>query len=603
MKKIILGAFWVLFISVLLSNPIDKLSDWAKHHSENITVEEVVKEINGTRAEGDITFGSEYVFNPGYTWDCVATTLDANTFVVAFDDEDNSTFGTAIVGSVNGTEITFGAEYVFNTNWSQDISILTLDSNRFLVSFRSTNSMAMIGTVSGNTISFGLQFTFNAGNSSACTTSLLDPNRFVVVYQDNGNSNYHTAVIGTISGSDITFGSEYVFNTSVSFFSTFGLAAINSTHFVVSYLNYDVSWYGYARVGVVTGNNISFGTPQQFNLETSFMSMQKLDSTHFVIAYEDYTSSPQYGTAIVGTVMGTELSFGEEFIFSTGTAEYVNIKTIDSTHFLVTYQDFTDSGIGKSILGFVSGTTIAYGPEYIFNLSYTYTNGPTILDNSHFVVAYTDDEDFGAAVIGEMEIDSPLPVVLSHFTAIQTSSDFAQINWTTQSENNLQGFNLYRAEENNLSISSRINSTLIEAMNQPIESTYSFTDDRINYDQAYFYWLESVELSGNSDYFGPVTITLQNPQNEAPELPHETFLKQAYPNPFNPTTTIAFSIQENDMGTLSIYNTKGQLIENKKFLAGEHTYSWNADKVTSGIYFYQLQTETYRKIKKMLLLK
>jgi hypothetical protein len=590
MKKTIIGILFVLFVSVILASPIDDLNSWAKQKRENITVEQVVKKINSTRAEGDITFGSEYVFNPGYTWGCVATTLDANTFVVAYDDEDNSTFGTAIVGSVNGTEITFGAEYVFNANWSQDFSILTLDSNRFLVCFRSTNSMAMIGTVSGNTISFGSQFTFNAGNSSTCTASLLDPNRFVVVYQDQGNSNYHTAIIGTISGSDITFGSEYVFNTSVSFFSTFGLAAMNST-------------YGYARVGVVSGNDIAFGTPQQFNLETSFMSMQKLDSTHIVIAYEDYESAPEYGTAIVGTVTGTELSFGDEYIFSTGMAEYVNIKTIDSTHFLVTYQDFTDSGIGKSMIGFVSGTTITYGSEFIFNLSYTYTNGAAILDNSHFVVAFTDDEDFGAAVIGEMEIDSPLPVTLSSFSAIQTSNNFAQINWTTQSETNLLGYNLYRNIENSSNGSQKINQQMIYGENSANASNYSYTDETVDYEQPYFYWLESVELSGNTELFGPVSITLENPENIAPELPNVTHLQQNYPNPFNPTTTIKFSIQENETGTLSIFNAKGQLIESKEFSTGEHSYHWNADNLTSGIYFYKLQTKSFNQIKKMILMK
>ena len=76
-----------------------------------------------------------------------------------------------------------------------------------------------------------------------------------------------------------------------------------------------------------------------------------------------------------------------------------------------------------------------------------------------------------------------------------------------------------------------------------------------------------------------------------------------YPNPFNPTTIIKFSIQDGNSGTLSIYNTKGQLIESKDFSTGEYSYHWNADKLTSGIYFYKLQTENYSKVRKMLLMK
>lgn len=82
-----------------------------------------------------------------------------------------------------------------------------------------------------------------------------------------------------------------------------------------------------------------------------------------------------------------------------------------------------------------------------------------------------------------------------------------------------------------------------------------------------------------------------------------TDLKSAYPNPFNPITNISFEIVEDEIGILSIYNIKGEIIKSKKFNSGLHTYQWNGDKYSSGIYFYKLKTQSFSKVNKMLMLK
>ncbi|MCK4694960.1 MAG: T9SS type A sorting domain-containing protein, partial [Candidatus Cloacimonetes bacterium] len=64
-----------------------------------------------------------------------------------------------------------------------------------------------------------------------------------------------------------------------------------------------------------------------------------------------------------------------------------------------------------------------------------------------------------------------------------------------------------------------------------------------------------------------------------------------------------FDVKENENGVLSIYNIKGEIIESKKFITGRHLFEWNASEYSSGIYFLKLQTNTYLKVKKMMLLK
>jgi hypothetical protein len=90
-----------------------------------------------------------------------------------------------------------------------------------------------------------------------------------------------------------------------------------------------------------------------------------------------------------------------------------------------------------------------------------------------------------------------------------------------------------------------------------------------------------------------------------------TLLKSNYPNPFNPTTTIAFDIAKAGNVKLNVYNVKGQLVRrltNGELQRGSHRIIWNGcdelnRPVASGVYFYRLETKGYTKTNKMLLMK
>jgi hypothetical protein len=82
-------------------------------------------------------------------------------------------------------------------------------------------------------------------------------------------------------------------------------------------------------------------------------------------------------------------------------------------------------------------------------------------------------------------------------------------------------------------------------------------------------------------------------------------LFQNYPNPFNPSTTIKFSLPESANVTLRIYNTLGQKITelvNTNLEAGWYNYQWDANNMTTGIYIYELRTDKFVAVKKMILL-
>jgi len=83
-------------------------------------------------------------------------------------------------------------------------------------------------------------------------------------------------------------------------------------------------------------------------------------------------------------------------------------------------------------------------------------------------------------------------------------------------------------------------------------------------------------------------------------------LLQNYPNPFNPKTNITYQIPKSLFVKLTVYDINGRLVEtliNEYQNAGHYTIGWNANKVCSGIYFYQIDTGEYTCVKKCLVVK
>ncbi|MFH2050818.1 MAG: T9SS type A sorting domain-containing protein, partial [bacterium] len=89
-------------------------------------------------------------------------------------------------------------------------------------------------------------------------------------------------------------------------------------------------------------------------------------------------------------------------------------------------------------------------------------------------------------------------------------------------------------------------------------------------------------------------------------VPDKFTLFSNYPNPFNPTTTIRYDIPKASQVTLTIYNMNGQVVDklvNQKQEPGFYSVNWDARNVSSGVYFYQIQADSYVKTQKMVLIK
>ena len=115
----------------------------------------------------------------------------------------------------------------------------------------------------------------------------------------------------------------------------------------------------------------------------------------------------------------------------------------------------------------------------------------------------------------------------------------------------------------------------------------------------YSYRLKQIDFDGSYEYSSEVNVEVS--------FPNEFELAQNYPNPFNPSTVIEFSLPENFGNVqLSIYNTLGEKVAelvNTTLTAGQYQYQWNEQNAATGIYTYELRTEKFVSVKKMLLLK
>jgi Secretion system C-terminal sorting domain len=90
------------------------------------------------------------------------------------------------------------------------------------------------------------------------------------------------------------------------------------------------------------------------------------------------------------------------------------------------------------------------------------------------------------------------------------------------------------------------------------------------------------------------------------EVPVVSKIKAVYPNPFNPETTIEYQLAHPGKTSIEVYNIRGQkmaILLNEEQKAGMHSYKWNADGQSSGVYFVRIKNGTFDDMKKVILLK
>ena len=201
--------------------------------------------------------------------------------------------------------------------------------------------------------------------------------------------------------------------------------------------------------------------------------------------------------------------------------------------------------------------------------------------------------------------DNALPVELSSFTAKILRSGGVQLDWRTETEIDNYGFEIERKNPplNPLpggELKGWVKIGFEEGhgnSNSPKE--YNFTDNNAKYGK-YAYRLKQIDTDGDFEYSNIVEV-------DAGLIPNGFVLEQNYPNPFNPSTIIKFAVAETQKTELKVFDILGNKVATlfNGIADGNKVYEteFYADNLSSGIYFYRLETETKVENRKMLLVK
>ncbi|MFA6457675.1 MAG: LamG-like jellyroll fold domain-containing protein, partial [Bacteroidota bacterium] len=253
--------------------------------------------------------------------------------------------------------------------------------------------------------------------------------------------------------------------------------------------------------------------------------------------------------------------------------------------------DYSGTGISPSYAKLLRRASAA--------ATWTDVSGQFIHDSVNKKFTRTGTTSSAEYSIGTSNAD-PLPVETTSFT-VTANRMTAELKWSTASEVNNYGFEIEkRVIRNELQTMNWEKLGFVQGngtTNAPKE--YFFSDNNLN-GGKYSYRLKQIDRDGKFKYSVEVEVTVGS-------APLQFIFDQNYPNPFNPTTTIKFTIQVSGFTTLKVYDMLGKEVAtlvNENLEAGVyHQKTFDASRLSSGVYFARLQSGNKILLKKMVLLK
>ena len=372
--------------------------------------------------EFNFTTDSDYVFSIAFD------PYNANKFILIYNNNANQRRGTLVIGIVSGVSISFGSAALFtstaqNDNASYQIAFDPNTENRFAFAYQASENnyygQVIVGTVSGTSITFGTAVVFES-SLSYYTSLAFNPNAantILVGFTANGSATAGRVIVGTLSGTSVSFGNAYEYTPSAigAYFPTIAFdTATAANKFVIVFADRNSDRHGYAILGTVSGTQVSFAARVAFNTANSSNMVIAFDpqtNGKGVVVYKNNGNS-QYGTSKVVSISSNTLSFGSAAVFNSGVT-YYNVVACDPNtagRAVVVYTDGGNSQYGTAIVGQISGTSISYGSEITYNAANARTSS-LAFDTStsgKFVVPYKDigNSNKGTAIVGQLTASS-----------------------------------------------------------------------------------------------------------------------------------------------------------------------------------------------------
>ena len=326
--------------------------------------------------------------------------------VITYCDYNDSSKGKCVVGEVNSTgdSITFGSPVEFNGSDTRYISsVFSPDNNKVVVFFANNgqNDYAQYNVGQPNGLSFSWSssgVTNMYSNAIQWNALIYDSDQQKIVFIWSNQSNEVRSVTGDVESNDtLTLGSTQGITSDNP--GTLGAVYYTSeSKTVVVFANASQSHKLYYAVGTYAATNSqTWTTPSAFvNTGANSEVTATYDSNvnRMVVVYKDQNNS-NYGTAIVGSLSGTTMTWGTPVVFNSGDTEEIS-ACFDSTNnkIIISYKDVGNSNYASLIVGTIGGAnnrSISFGNEIQLN-SATTTNTCVEFDpdKGRVVAAYND---------------------------------------------------------------------------------------------------------------------------------------------------------------------------------------------------------------------
>lgn len=364
---------------------------------------------NALLSDGTSWVSGAVVSSPSLDAIATGSLADGSTVIINAD-------GT--VSAVAGQNEIVGAQAIFDTGSPTEVKgVYDANAQKIVLAYRDgAASQAVVGTVSGTSITFGTPVTYAANTDAGAVSIAYDANaqKVVITYRDNANLDYGTAIVGTVSGTSISFGTPTVFESAAIVSPSCAYDA-NTQKIVIAYNDTGNGQFGTAIVGTVSGTSISFGTAVVFSSAITAFTDIVYDASaqKVVIAYRNNGNS-NFGTAIVGTVSGTSISFGTPVVFNSATTTQIASVYDPNAQKVVFVYIQADS----LIVGTVSGTNISFG-------------SPTAIGVAATTYSICYDSNISKIVVSYILSNAaPIPDVLEYFTATVSGTSIS-INFST----------------------------------------------------------------------------------------------------------------------------------------------------------------------------
>ena len=293
------------------------------------------------------------------------------------------------MGTISGTSLSFGTTAAIHEAKGGYLSMAFDPSTagQFICVYKdeanSSQGTAVVGTISGTSFSVGSEFIFNTG-STLYTAVAFDPNtagQFVVAYRDSGNSNYGTAIVGNISGSSITFGSEIVFYSGSCYYHAITFDPSTAGQFVISHLGSTDG--GGSYVGTISGTSLTFGSRVEFSDSGHYMRSDMDSLGNLIVCFMDGDNSDK-GKVVVGTIADGTLTLSSPIIINDAVTSYFGIAFDPNTagDFVICYKDGGNGNQGTALLGKTATSTLATNltiDNFIGTSTAAYADGETAI--------------------------------------------------------------------------------------------------------------------------------------------------------------------------------------------------------------------------------